>query len=132
MTGLIMTLGHCYRGRLENVHNNGMMRPSDRRATYDKHNVDLIVFSPHRYGVASTYYGISLNITGFGLNVYLTHFIYSAIEVPAKMVVYFCLDTIGRKHCQAGTLLLTGTCIAINIFVPKGDYINKPLLLLYK
>ncbi|XP_035618023.1 solute carrier family 22 member 7-like [Oncorhynchus keta] len=74
------------------------------------------------YGVASTYYGISLNITGFGLNVYLTHFIYSAIEVPAKMVVYFCLDTIGRKHCQAGTLLLTGTCIAINIFVPKGQW----------
>ncbi|KAL0964563.1 hypothetical protein UPYG_G00325670 [Umbra pygmaea] len=74
------------------------------------------------YGVASTYYGISLNITGFGLNVYLTHFIYSAIEIPAKIMVYFCINYIGRKHCQAGTLLLTGTCIAINIFVPKGQW----------
>uniref|UniRef100_A0A3P8XC61 Solute carrier family 22 member 6 n=1 Tax=Esox lucius TaxID=8010 RepID=A0A3P8XC61_ESOLU len=74
------------------------------------------------YGVASTYYGISLNITGFGLSVYLTHFIFSAIEIPAKIIVYFCLDTFGRKLCQASTLLLAGTCIAINMFVPKGQW----------
>lgn len=73
-----------------------------------------------RYGVASTYYGISLNITGFGLNLYLTHFIYAAIEVPAKLMVYCFLNVFGRRKCQAGTLLLTGICIAINIFLPKG------------
>lgn len=71
------------------------------------------------YGVASTYYGISLNITGFGLNMHLTHFIYAAIEVPAKLVVYCCVNTVGRRKCLAGTLLLTGTCIAVNIFIPK-------------
>ncbi|XP_053189568.1 solute carrier family 22 member 7-like [Scomber japonicus] len=71
------------------------------------------------YGVSSTYYGISLNISGFGLNMYLTHFIYAAIEVPAKLMVYFLLNVIGRRKCQAGTLLLTGTCVIINIFVPK-------------
>nr|XP_046258896.1 solute carrier family 22 member 7-like isoform X2 [Scatophagus argus] len=70
------------------------------------------------YGVASTYYGISLNISGFGLNVYLTHFMYAAIEVPAKLLIYYFLNIIGRRKCQAGTLLLTGTCIAINIFIP--------------
>uniref|UniRef100_A0A3B4UJH1 Solute carrier family 22 member 7-like n=1 Tax=Seriola dumerili TaxID=41447 RepID=A0A3B4UJH1_SERDU len=69
---------------------------------------------------ASTYYGISLNITGFGLNMYLTHFIYAAIEVPAKLMVYCFLNIIGRRKCQAGALLLTGVCIAINIFIPKG------------
>lgn len=73
-----------------------------------------------RFGVASTYYGISLNISGFGLNIYLTHFIYAAIEVPAKLMVYCFLNMIGRRKCQAGTLLLTGSCIAINIFLPKG------------
>ncbi|XP_044070058.1 solute carrier family 22 member 7-like isoform X2 [Siniperca chuatsi] len=72
------------------------------------------------YGVASTYYGISLNISGFGLNIYLTHFIYAAIEVPAKLMIYCFLNFIGRRKCQAGTLLLTGICIAINIFLPKG------------
>lgn len=73
-----------------------------------------------RYGVSSTYYGISLNISGFGLNVYLTHFIYAAIEVPAKLMIYGFLNIIGRRKCQAGTLLITGICIAINIFVPEG------------
>ncbi|KAL3971719.1 carboxypeptidase N regulatory subunit [Sarotherodon galilaeus] len=72
------------------------------------------------YGVASTYYGISLNITGFGLNMYLTHFIYGAIEVPAKLTIYCFLNIIGRRKCQSGTLLLTGICIGINIFIPKG------------
>ncbi|XP_066538059.1 solute carrier family 22 member 7-like [Hoplias malabaricus] len=72
------------------------------------------------YGVASTYYGISLNITGFGLDLYLTYFIYAAIEVPAKILVYFSLK-IGRRPNQVGTLLLTGICIIINIITPK-DY----------
>ncbi|KAK1905828.1 Solute carrier family 22 member 7 [Dissostichus eleginoides] len=71
------------------------------------------------YGIASTYYGISLNITGLGLNIYLTHFIYAAIEVPAKLMIYCCLNIVGRRKCQAGTLLLTGLCIAINIFLPQ-------------
>ncbi|KAM9345110.1 solute carrier family 22 member 7-like [Symphorus nematophorus] len=72
------------------------------------------------FGVALTYYGISLNISGFGLNIYLTHFIYAAIEVPAKLMIYYLFNIIGRRKCQVGTLLLTGTCIFINIFVPKG------------
>ncbi|XP_051725188.1 solute carrier family 22 member 7-like isoform X3 [Ctenopharyngodon idella] len=72
------------------------------------------------YGVASTYYGISLNITGFGLNLYLTHFIYAAIEVPAKILIYFTLDKVGRRVTQSGTLVLTGFCILINIITPTG------------
>ncbi|RXN29831.1 solute carrier family 22 member 7-like protein [Labeo rohita] len=70
------------------------------------------------YGVASTYYGISLNITGFGLDLYLTHFIYAAIEVPAKILIYFILNKVGRRITQTGTLVLTGLCILINIITP--------------
>ena len=82
---------------------------------------DVLFIVSCRYGVASTYYGISLNISGLGLNIYLTHFIYAAIEVPAKLMLYCCLNIVGRRKCQAGTLLLTGLCIAINIFLPQGD-----------
>ncbi|MCI4382225.1 hypothetical protein PGIGA_G00012500 [Pangasianodon gigas] len=74
-----------------------------------------------RYSVASTYYGISLNITGFGLDLYLTHFIYSIIELPAKFIIYFSLKKLGRRVNQVGTLVLTGVCIIINIVTPK-DY----------
>lgn len=71
------------------------------------------------YGIATTYYGISLNITGFDLNMYLTHFIYAAIEFPAKLMTYFFVNKFGRRKCQAGTLLLAGTFIFINIFMPR-------------
>lgn len=85
------------------------------------------------YGVAQTYYGISLNVSGFGLNIYLTHFIYSAIEVPAKWIIYVLLNIIGRKKCQAGTQLLTGVCIFINIFIPDSLwYVRAAIAILGK
>ncbi|KAM3606834.1 uncharacterized protein V6R79_024146 [Siganus canaliculatus] len=71
------------------------------------------------YGVAATYYGISLNIAGFDLSMYLTHFIYAAIEVPAKLLIFWLMDKVGRRKCLAGTLLLSGLCIAITVSVPK-------------
>ncbi|KAG9268273.1 solute carrier family 22 member 7-like [Astyanax mexicanus] len=80
------------------------------------------------YGVASTYYGISLNLKGFGLNLYLTHFIYSAIEAPAKIFIYFSLQKIGRRPNQVGTLLLTGICIFINIVVPKEYWTFRTII----
>ncbi|XP_074503406.1 solute carrier family 22 member 7-like [Sebastes fasciatus] len=112
--------------KLETLSNIGIQEKQDKNYSY----LDLIKTPKMRrltlltgivwYGVASTYYGISLNISGFGLNMYLTHFIYAAIEVPAKLTIYCFLNMVGRRKCQAGTLLLTGLCIAINIFLPQG------------
>nr|XP_028577589.1 solute carrier family 22 member 7-like [Podarcis muralis] len=70
------------------------------------------------FGVAFTYYGISLNISGFSLDPYVTHFIFGAIEIPAKVSVYVVLDRIGRRHCQAWTLIGTGGMIALNAAIP--------------
>uniref|UniRef100_A0A4W6C070 Solute carrier family 22 member 7b, tandem duplicate 1 n=1 Tax=Lates calcarifer TaxID=8187 RepID=A0A4W6C070_LATCA len=70
-------------------------------------------------GVACTYYGISLNVSGFGLNIYLTQFLYGAIEVPAKAFIFLTLNIIGRRLNQSGTLVLTGLCIFCNIFIPQ-------------
>ncbi|KAM4750896.1 LOW QUALITY PROTEIN: solute carrier family 22 member 7-like [Anableps anableps] len=69
--------------------------------------------------VATTFYGISFNITGFGLNIYLTHFIYALIELPAKLLVYYLLDKIGRRSTEVGALLLSALCLGINIVIPK-------------
>uniref|UniRef100_A0AAX7V8C8 Solute carrier family 22 member 7b, tandem duplicate 1 n=1 Tax=Astatotilapia calliptera TaxID=8154 RepID=A0AAX7V8C8_ASTCA len=65
------------------------------------------------FGVAFAYYGISLNISGFGVNIYLTQFIYGVIEIPAKGFVFFTVDKIGRRWNQAGMLILTGLLIFI-------------------
>lgn len=74
-----------------------------------------------RYGVAFTYYGITLNITGFGLNIYLTQFVFAVIEVPMKTLVYVFIEKIGRRSGEMASLVLTGLCLFINLFVPKGD-----------
>ncbi|XP_026214801.1 solute carrier family 22 member 7-like [Anabas testudineus] len=70
--------------------------------------------------VAMIFYGISFNITGFGLNIYLTQFTYAAIEVPSKGSIYYLLDKIGRRVTVVGAMLLAGVCLGINIVVPKG------------
>lgn len=77
--------------------------------------------STSRFCVAITFYGISFNITGFGLNIYLTQFTYAVIELPAKISVYYLLDKIGRRCTEVGSLLLAGICLGINIAVPKGS-----------
>nr|XP_057928032.1 solute carrier family 22 member 7a [Doryrhamphus excisus] len=70
------------------------------------------------FAVAFLYYGISFNISGFGVNIYLTQFIYGAIESPAKILTYFALDRIGRRNGQAWFLITTGALIAINTAIP--------------
>ncbi|XP_028676062.2 solute carrier family 22 member 7-like isoform X1 [Erpetoichthys calabaricus] len=70
------------------------------------------------FGVALSYYGISLKISGFGVNIYLTQFIYGAIEVPAKCATYFALNKIGRRKGQAWSLIITGVLIGLNTLIP--------------
>lgn len=71
------------------------------------------------FGVACTYYGISLNVSGFGVNIYLTQFIYGAIEIPAKVLIFFSFKTVGRRLSEAGALFLVGLCIICNMFIPQ-------------
>ncbi|KAM4594444.1 solute carrier family 22 member 7-like [Fundulus diaphanus] len=80
------------------------------------------------FGVACIYYGISLNVSGFGLNIYLTQFIYGVTEVPAKIFIIFFLNKIGRRLTQAGTLFLTGLCLFCNMFIPQSQWIARTFL----
>uniref|UniRef100_A0A8C3TLP7 Solute carrier family 22 member 7 n=1 Tax=Catharus ustulatus TaxID=91951 RepID=A0A8C3TLP7_CATUS len=75
--------------------------------------------APCRFGVAFSYYGMSLNLTGFGLSIYLSQFVFGIIEIPAKMVMYVLVNRVGRRPSQAWTLILTGVCIGANIIIPK-------------
>ncbi|XP_070778751.1 solute carrier family 22 member 7a [Enoplosus armatus] len=70
------------------------------------------------FAVAFLYYGISFRITGFGVSIYLTQFIYGAIEVPAKILTFFVLDWIGRRNGQAWFLITTGALIGVNTAIP--------------
>lgn len=78
-------------------------------------------FTLSRLCIATTFYGISFNLTGFGLDIYLAQFSYAAVELPAKLAVYYLLDKVGRRRVEASALLLAGVCLSINIVVPKGS-----------
>ncbi|XP_015712485.1 solute carrier family 22 member 7 [Coturnix japonica] len=71
------------------------------------------------FGVAFSYYGMSMNLTGFGLNMYFSQFVFGIIEIPAKILMYVLVNRIGRRHSQAWSLILTGLCIGANIIIPK-------------
>ena len=43
-----------------------------------------------------SYYGVSLDLSGLGLNVYLTQLVFGAVELPSKLLVY----QIGRASCR--------------------------------
>ncbi|NXR34323.1 S22A7 protein, partial [Zosterops hypoxanthus] len=72
------------------------------------------------FGAAFSYYGMSMNLTGFGLSIYLSQFVFGAIEIPAKMVMYVLVNRVGRRQSQAWTLILTGLCIGANILIPTA------------
>ncbi|KAI5102831.1 solute carrier family 22 member 7 isoform X1 [Silurus meridionalis] len=80
------------------------------------------------YGVASSYYGISFNIKGFGLNLYLNQFLYGTVEIPAKVVVYLLLDRIGRRRTEVGGLLMAGCALIINVFISKDQWIVRSVI----
>uniref|UniRef100_A0A8B9F414 Solute carrier family 22 member 7 n=1 Tax=Amazona collaria TaxID=241587 RepID=A0A8B9F414_9PSIT len=71
------------------------------------------------FGVAFSYYGMSMNLTGFGLNMYLSQFVFGVIEIPAKIIMYVLVNRVGRRQSQAWSLILTGLCIGANIIIPK-------------
>ncbi|XP_016051703.1 PREDICTED: solute carrier family 22 member 13 [Miniopterus natalensis] len=64
------------------------------------------------------YFGLSLLVGDFGLDIYLTQLIFGAVEVPARYSSIFLMQWLGRKWSQMGTLALGGLMCIIIIFVP--------------
>ncbi|XP_050636291.1 solute carrier family 22 member 13 [Macaca thibetana thibetana] len=64
------------------------------------------------------YYGLSLQVGDFGLDIYLTQLIFGAVEVPARCSSIFMMQRFGRKWSQLGTLVLGGFMCIIIIFIP--------------
>ncbi|XP_040283602.1 solute carrier family 22 member 7 [Bufo bufo] len=69
-------------------------------------------------GLAFSYYGINLNISGFGLSIYLTQFLYALVEVPARVGGYLLLNYLGNRRTEVFTVLMTGACLGANVFIP--------------
>ncbi|KAG8443524.1 hypothetical protein GDO86_012069 [Hymenochirus boettgeri] len=71
------------------------------------------------------YYGLSLNVGSFGLDIYLTQLVFGAVEIPARVGAMFTLQLFGRKPSQMFCLFLGGTVCLIITVIPK----NLPIVI---
>ncbi|XP_075994246.1 solute carrier family 22 member 13-like [Genypterus blacodes] len=71
------------------------------------------------FGTSMVYYGLSLNVGSFGLNIYLTQFIFSAAELPARLGTLPLIQRFGRRICQAAALFLAGSACLLLLAIPK-------------
>ncbi|XDV47426.1 hypothetical protein PO909_017056 [Leuciscus waleckii] len=66
------------------------------------------------------YYGVSLNVGNFGLDIYLTQLIFGIAEFPARLACFPLIQRFGRRICQSVVLLLGGTACLVIPAVPGG------------
>ncbi|NXL85028.1 S22AD protein, partial [Alectura lathami] len=67
------------------------------------------------------YYGLSLNVTSFGLDIYLTQLAFGAVELLGRFSCIYLLQWFGRKKCQAVLLLLSGVVCLIIAGIPEDQ-----------
>ncbi|XP_068604106.1 solute carrier family 22 member 13-like [Brachionichthys hirsutus] len=65
------------------------------------------------------YYGLSLNVGSFGVNIYLTQFIFGVAEFPANFISLILIQYLGRRISQAGFLMFGGVACLIILAIPK-------------
>lgn len=74
-----------------------------------------------RFVNSLVYYGLSLNVTNFGLDIYLTQLAFGAVEIPGRLGCIFLLQCFGRKKTQVVLLLLSGLVCLIITGIPEGE-----------
>uniref|UniRef100_A0A672HKU2 Solute carrier family 22 member 13b n=1 Tax=Salarias fasciatus TaxID=181472 RepID=A0A672HKU2_SALFA len=73
------------------------------------------------FAVNLLYFGLSLNVGTFGLDVYLTQLIFGLVEIPARLITLPCLQYFGRRMWQSGTLIFGGLACLVILVVPRGN-----------
>ncbi|XP_007555617.2 solute carrier family 22 member 13-like [Poecilia formosa] len=79
-----------------------------------------LIMSFNWFAASFLFYGLSLNIGSFGLNIYLTQLIFGAVEIPANVACLTMIQRFGRRICQAGFLFLGGVSCLVATAVPRA------------
>lgn len=89
-------------------------------------DIALIHCKPHycRFVTSLVYYGVSLNVGNFGLDIYLTQLIFGIAEFPARLACFPLIQRFGRRICQSVVLLLGGTACLVIPAIPGGEQVS--------
>lgn len=78
--------------------------------------------SDTRFATCLLYYGLSLKVGSFGLNIYLTQFIFGIVEIPANLGSWTLIQHFGRRICQGCFLFFGGAACLLVLAVPNGIF----------
>ncbi|KAG7258889.1 hypothetical protein CRUP_008379 [Coryphaenoides rupestris] len=68
--------------------------------------------------VCFAYYGISMDLQKFGVDIYLIQVIFGMVDIPAKVVITVSMSYFGRRPSQCAGLIFAGVTIMSNVLVP--------------
>ncbi|XP_068600722.1 solute carrier family 22 member 6-like [Brachionichthys hirsutus] len=71
------------------------------------------------FSTSFSYYGLTMDLQQFGVDIYLMQLIHGAVEIFAKFLVFFVLSFLGRRVSQSSCLILAAITIFTNIFIPR-------------
>uniref|UniRef100_A0A3P8WNG7 Solute carrier family 22 member 13b n=1 Tax=Cynoglossus semilaevis TaxID=244447 RepID=A0A3P8WNG7_CYNSE len=77
------------------------------------------------------YYGLSL-VGNFGLDIYLTQFIFGAVEIPARLGSFFLIQYFGRRKCLLSMLVIGGCSCLVILAVPPLPEVTTVIAVLGK
>nr|XP_010981337.2 solute carrier family 22 member 6 isoform X1 [Camelus dromedarius] len=80
------------------------------------------------FATSFAYYGLVMDLQGFGVSIYLIQVIFGAVDLPAKLVCFLIINNMGRRPAQMASLLLAGICILINGVIPRDQSIVRTSL----
>uniref|UniRef100_A0A3P8TIR2 Solute carrier family 22 member 13b n=1 Tax=Amphiprion percula TaxID=161767 RepID=A0A3P8TIR2_AMPPE len=114
-----------------------MERTSERRNVFDIFKIPYLrkytlIMGFIWFAVSLLYYGLALNVGSFGMNIYLTQFIFALVEIPANVCGLFLIQHFGRRLCEACFLIFGGTACLVVLAVPKGILQTLNMFLLFK
>uniref|UniRef100_H9GDJ9 Major facilitator superfamily (MFS) profile domain-containing protein n=1 Tax=Anolis carolinensis TaxID=28377 RepID=H9GDJ9_ANOCA len=70
------------------------------------------------FSMNMSYFGLAMELSVFGLNVFLVQLFFGAIDLVAKMACALMLTFFGRRTIQAVSLILAGTFLLLSLPVP--------------
>ncbi|XP_014648422.1 solute carrier family 22 member 6 [Diceros bicornis minor] len=77
------------------------------------------------FATSFAYYGLVMDLQGFGVSIYLIQVIFGAVDLPAKLVGFLVINFLGRRPAQMASLFLAGVCILVNAVVPQDQSIVR-------
>ncbi|XP_074477623.1 solute carrier family 22 member 13-like [Sebastes fasciatus] len=97
---------------------------SERRSMLDIFRIPYLrkrtlIMGFNWFSTSLLYYGLSLNVGSFGLNIYLTQFAFSIAEIPAVVCAVAVIQHFGRRKVQAGSLFIGGATCLMVLAIPK-------------